>query len=147
MKTKQITIFVAGFILGILFLAGAFAIWQSTPNWRDEKVKEVSLDDAYNKINGGEVQELTQHPTHFNLTDKKGNKFFAKISAENDTFKNIILTKAIEKGASVKTEEGDKGLLWTFLFGWLPILFFAVFFISIFILLLQLIIKNARAIK
>jgi cell division protease FtsH len=96
------------------------------------KVSEVTLDTALNRINNGEIQELVQHPGQFDLTDKSGNKFYAKVSPENDTFKNTVLTKAIEKGVSVKSEEGANGLLWSFLLGWLPILLFIGFWIFMF---------------
>jgi hypothetical protein len=93
------------------------------------------------------LQELTQHPARFDLTDKSGNKFYAKVSPENNTFKNTVLTKAIEKGVSVKSEEDTNGLFWNFAIVILPISFFAIFSVLIFILLLQLIIKNFRPMK
>lgn len=97
------------------------------------KVEEIPLSEAVNKINSGSITEVSQHPSQFDLLDKDGKKFYAKVDSTNDELKATIITKAIEKGnIKVNSEEGTSGYFWGFVIGYLPILLFIGFWIFMF---------------
>ena len=119
-------------IFWLVVITSVVVFYQLIARTQTGKVQELALSDAVSRIKKGEIQDVVQRPTQFDLTDKSGNKYYAKIESANDAFKNTILTTAIDNGVNVKSEEGTGGYFWTFVIGYLPILLFIGFWIFMF---------------
>ncbi|HZH34962.1 MAG TPA: ATP-dependent zinc metalloprotease FtsH [Pyrinomonadaceae bacterium] len=119
-------------IFWLVIIASVVIFYQLIAKTQGGGAKEISLDQAVSQIKNGEIKELHQRQTRFDLTDKNDNKFYAPIDASADAFKNTILTTAIDKGVKVKSDEGTNGLFWSIMLGWLPILLFIGFWIFMF---------------
>jgi cell division protease FtsH len=124
-KVKQI-------IFWLVIISSVVIFWQLFVKSISPQAKEIALSEAAAKVKNGEIAEMTQHPSQFDLTGKDGNKYYAKIDQTADKFKSDFLSTAIDNKVLVKSEEGANGLIWGFLFSWLPILLFVGFWIFMF---------------
>ena len=139
MKSKFAT-FVLGFAAGAIALTALLFAPQLLPSV--DKTPDLPLDTAISKIRAGEIQEVVQHSNRFDLTDEQGNKFYLKVASENDTLKNTVMSLAINKAVTTKSIADSPAF-----FGALSLdnVFAAVWLgisVLIFVLLLQLVIKN-----
>ena len=116
-----------------MIFASVVVFWQLIARNQSDKRTKIALSEAVGKINNGDITEIVQHPSQFDLTDKNGAKFYAPIEGNNDSLKTLVINKAFEKGVpKVDSEEGTSGYFWGFVIGYLPILLITGFLLFMF---------------
>ena len=120
-------------IFWLVIFASVVVFWQLIARNQSDKRTKIALSEAVGKINTGDITEIVQHPSQFDLTDKNGAKFYAPIEGNNDSLKTLVINKAFEKGVpKVDSEEGTSGYFWGFVIGYLPILLITGFLLFMF---------------
>lgn len=121
-------------IFWVFIVIGAIALYQFFARTQRGNVQNVDLTIIQQKIDAGELKQLTVKQTEVVGIDRANTEYHA--SAANEFYKAEIMKSANAKDANgkpkvekVEDESGSSGFLWQFLWLWAPMLLFVGFWI------------------
>ena len=133
-EEKTLSSTVRQIVFWVVIIIGAFALYQFFTKTQRGNVQNVDLTVIQQKIDAGELKQLTVKQTEVVAIDRANTEYHA--SSANEDFKSKLMAKASEKDANgkvkvekVEDESGSSGFLWQFLWLWAPMLLFVGFWI------------------
>ena len=115
-------------IFWLLIIAGALLLYKLV-NPAGKNTQAIDLTALYQKIDEGQIRQLTVKQNETIAIDKSNSEFHVQLT--NEQMKNELFKKANEKssdGATTKVakfedESGTSGYIWPMLITWAPLLF------------------------
>jgi len=113
-------------IFWLLIIAGAVLLYQLVnPSGRNST--EIDLTALYQKMDTGDIKQLTVQQNQTVAIDQRGQEF--RVQLTNEQMKNELFKKATEvvdgkrRVASFKDDSGSSSYIWPMLITWAPLLF------------------------
>jgi ATP-dependent metalloprotease FtsH len=133
-RGKKLSSTVRQIIFWVFIVGGAIVLYQFFARTQRGNVQNVDLTVIQQKIDAGELKQLTVKQTEVVGVDRANTEYHA--SAANEFLKADIMKSAYAKDGNgkpkvekVEDESGSSGFLWQFLWLWAPMLLFVGFWI------------------
>lgn len=121
-------------IFWVIIVIGAIALWKFFANTQSRNTQNVDLAAIQQKIDAGELKELTIEQSEVVAIDKSNVEFHAP--AANEDFKSKLLEKASgldangkRKVEKINDKSGSSSVVWQLLIWWAPLILFIGFWI------------------
>ncbi|MGI8555287.1 MAG: ATP-dependent zinc metalloprotease FtsH [Pyrinomonadaceae bacterium] len=115
-------------LLWLMIISSAFLFVYFIQRTQSKNPQELTYDQGLTRIKNKETSEVLIKQDAVEITDKSGNKFFAKLDG-SDSAKDPIVNAATEAGATVKFEQQTTGYFWILLIQALPFLLLVGFLV------------------